>query len=145
MSCALLGGALASCGGADVAPDAQGLIVEIRDNRIYVNQRIHFGHDSDEILEDSYALLDRVAAVIVEHPEIVRVQVQGHTSTDGEEAHNQELSERRAAAVAEYLRTHGVGIEITSQGYGETYPVCREETPECAEQNRRVEFFVDQR
>ncbi len=73
------------------------------------------------------------------------MQVQGHTSTDGDEAHNQTLSEQRAARVASYLREHGVTQEVTSQGYGETYPLCREETEECNEQNRRVEFFVDMR
>lgn len=143
--CALLVSlSLLGCGGTEVVdPDA--LIVEIRDNRIYVNKSVHFAHDSDEILPDSFELLDRVAAVIGDHPDILRVQVQGHTSVDGDEEHNLELSGRRAAAVAEYLNSHGVSIEITHQGYGETYPVCREETPECAEQNRRVEFFVDQR
>ncbi len=135
---------LSACGGAEVV-DTTNLIVEIRGNRIYVNQRVHFGHDSDEILADSFELLDRVAAVIGEHEEIVRVQVQGHSSVDGDDAHNLELSGRRASAVAEYLRGHGVGVEITSQGYGETYPLCREETEACHEQNRRVEFFVDQR
>ncbi len=141
---AALGLFLFACGGSEVV-DPDTLIVEIRDNRIYVNKRVHFGHDSDEILPDSFELLDRVAAVIGDHPDILRVQVQGHTSVDGDEEHNLDLSDRRAAAVAEYLRSHGVSIEITHQGYGETYPVCREETPECAEQNRRVEFFVDQR
>lgn len=135
---------LLGCGGSEVV-DPDTLIVEIRENRIYVNQRVHFAHDSDEILPDSFELLDRVAAVIGDHPDILRVQVQGHSSLDGEEQHNLELSGRRAASVAEYLRSHGVSIEITHQGYGETYPICREETPECAEQNRRVEFFVDER
>lgn len=143
IACALAAASL-GCGGAEVVDDSE-LIVEIRDGRIHINQRIHFAFDSDEILEDSFALLDRVAEVILEHPDIVRVQVQGHSSTDGEEAHNLELSGRRAAAVAEYLRGHGVTAEVTSQGYGETYPLCREDTDACHEQNRRVEFFVDQR
>jgi OOP family OmpA-OmpF porin len=134
-----------ACGGTVVQRADGSLRVELRDNRIIIGQRIQFAHDSTEILEGSHPILDRVVGLIGEHPEIVRVQVQGHTSTDGEEAHNQELSAGRADSVASYLREHGVAIEVTSQGYGETYPLCRDETEECHLQNRRVEFFVDQR
>lgn len=131
--------------GATVRTSGGRLSVELEDNRIVIHDHIRFGHDSAEILAESFELLDSVAALIQEHTEIYRVQVQGHTSTDGDEAHNQELSEQRAAAVATYLREHGVSAEITSQGYGETYPQCHEETEDCHEQNRRVEFYVDHR
>lgn len=124
---------------------ADPLEVELRANRIVINHQIQFEHDSATLLEESHPILDRVAAILTGHEEIIRVQVQGHSSTDGEEAHNQELSAARAASVADYLREQGVTQEVTSQGYGETYPLCHEETPECAETNRRVEFFVDQR
>src|SRR5690606_1913001 len=99
----------------------------------------------DRILEESHSILDRVVTLLGDRDEIVRVQVQGHSSTDGQARRNQELSALRAAAVAAYLREHGVAQEVTSQGYGATYPLCREETPECHDQNRRVEFFVDMR
>jgi len=71
--------------------------------------------------------------------------VQGHSSTDGDLRHNRELSDRRAEAVAEYLRAQGVTQEVTSQGYGETYPLCQDDSTECHARNRRVEFFVDER
>lgn len=132
----------AACG-APQPPPPPG--VELRGNRIVLSDRILFEHDSDRILEESHDILDRVVALIDMHDEIVRVQVQGHSSTDGDDAHNQELSAARAASVAAYLREHGVEVDVTSQGYGETYPICREETEECNEQNRRVEFFVDMR
>lgn len=135
----------AGCGGAQVVEDDGVLRVELRGNRIVINQKIEFGHDSAEILESSYPILDRVAALLDEHDEIYRVQVQGHTSTVGEEQHNLELSAARAEAVSEYLRTHGVTAEVTSQGYGETYPLCPEDTDACHARNRRVEFFVDAR
>ena len=138
---------LLACGGGQAAmvmdEDAP-LMVELRGNRIVFNHRVHFDFDSANIQEDSFVILDAVAGVLADHPEIHRVQVQGHSSTDGEEAHNQELSAARAASVAEYLRSHGVSIDVTSQGYGETYPLCHEESDACHIQNRRVEFFVDQ-
>lgn len=137
--------ALTGCG-ATVSQTGNGtLSVEVRGNRIIIGDRVQFEHDSDRILEASHPILDRVVEVLGEHEEIIRVQVQGHTSTDGDDAHNQTLSTERAAAVASYLREHGVAQEVTSQGYGETYPICREESDECHEQNRRVEFFVDVR
>lgn len=131
-----------ACGGPP-PPTIPG--IELRGNRIVLSDRIQFEHDSDRILEESYPILDRVVSLLEQHEEIVRVQVQGHSSTDGQLARNQELSAARAASVAAYLREHGVAQEVTSQGYGPTYPVCREETEECHQQNRRVEFFVDQR
>ena len=135
------------CGGAApivVDEDAE-LLVELRGNRIVFNHKIEFGHDSDALEPSAAPILDAVCGVLGEHPEIYRVQVQGHTSTVGEEAHNQELSAARAESVAAYLRAHGVAAEVTSQGYGETYPLCPDETDECHARNRRVEFFVDAR
>ena len=119
--------------------------MELRGNRIVFNHQLQFGHDSAEILEPSFPVLDRICELLGEHEEIFRVQVQGHTSVDGEVQHNQELSAARAEAVAEYLRSQGVTQEVTFQGYGETYPICREESDACNEENRRVEFFVDSR
>ncbi|MEQ9077589.1 MAG: OmpA family protein [Sandaracinaceae bacterium] len=145
----LLGALLsASACGASTPPVAEGeepLEVELRGNRIVFNHQLQFGHDSAEILEPSFPVLNRICELLGEHEEIFRVQVQGHTSVDGEVQHNQELSAARAEAVAEYLRSQGVTQEVTFQGYGETYPICREETDACNEENRRVEFFVDSR
>lgn len=137
-----LGAASMACG-APQPPPIPG--IELRGNRIVLSDRVLFEHDSERILEESYPILDRVVTLLDTHDEIVRVQVQGHSSTDGQAARNQELSAARAASVAAYLREHGVEQEVTSQGYGPTYPLCREDTPECHEQNRRVEFFVDLR
>ncbi len=134
--------ALVGCGAAQPPPPPG---VELRGNRIVLADRILFEHNSDRILEESHSILDRVVTLLGDHDEIVRVQVQGHASTDGQARRNDELATQRAAAAAAYLREHGVTQEVTSQGYGPTYPLCREDTPECHEQNRRVEFFVDLR
>jgi len=140
---------LVGCGAAEVATpeyteDAP-LEVELRGNRIVFNHRIEFAHDSDRLLAESHEVLDRVVELLDAHESIIRIQVQGHSSTDGDVRHNRDLSERRAEAVAEYLRSQGVAQEVTSQGYGETYPLCQEDSPDCHARNRRVEFFVDER
>ena len=68
--------------------------------------------------------------------------IEGHTDSDGEEAFNQDLSERRAAAVRAYL-TGERGIQasrLESAGFGESKPVAENATPEGKQQNRRVEL-----
>jgi len=140
----LIGSGAAEQRPVEFAEDAP-LEVELRGNRIVFNHRIEFAHDSDRILPESHEILDRVAELLATHESIIRIQVQGHSSTDGDVGHNRELSNRRAEAVAEYLRAQGVTQEVTSQGYGETYPLCTDDSPECHARNRRVEFFVDER
>ncbi len=121
------------------------LEVQLQANRIVFNRAIRFTRGGGDILPESVVVLDRIVELLAAHPNLIRVQVQGHTSTEGSAARNRELSEARATAVADYLRSAGVEQDVTSQGYGETYPVCQETSEECGQRNRRVEFFVDER
>ncbi len=75
------------------------------------------------------------------HPDL-RIAIVGHTDSDGEEAFNQELSERRAAAVKRHLvETYGIDASrLDSDGFGESAPVAPNDTPEGKQQNRRVEL-----
>jgi outer membrane protein OmpA-like peptidoglycan-associated protein len=73
-----------------------------------------------------------------------RVQVEGHSSSDGSDDHNQSLSEQRAQAVLDYLVTHGVAKErLGSRGFSSSVPVDTNKTVEGRENNRRVEFVVN--
>ncbi|MET0363646.1 MAG: OmpA family protein [Sphingobium sp.] len=84
--------------------------------------------------------LDNVAQVLSEYPKTY-VDVMGHTDSDGAEAYNQTLSERRATSVADYLSGHGVNsARLATRGYGEMQPIASNETPEGKAQNRRVEI-----
>ncbi len=75
-----------------------------------------------------------------DHPEI-KLSVEGHTDSDGDEALNQSLSEKRAQAVADHLINMGIdGSRLTSKGWGETKPVSINNTSEGKAANRRVEF-----
>ncbi|MGF1469793.1 MAG: OmpA family protein [Sandaracinaceae bacterium] len=133
---------LAACGGT-LTYGSGNLQIDLTDDRLIIHDHIQFGHDSAEILPESYPLLDAVADVLKENEQrVTGVQIQGHTSLTGSDEHNLELSEARAGAVASYLREHGVTQELTSQGYGEQHPLCQEDTDACHAQNRRVEFFV---
>jgi outer membrane protein OmpA-like peptidoglycan-associated protein len=72
----------------------------------------------------------------------LRLRIEGHTDSDGDEAHNQDLSTRRAAAVRQYLIDH-YGVDqgrLEQAGFGESRPAAGNDTPEGKQQNRRVEL-----
>ena len=83
-----------------------------------------------------------MAQTLKDHPEITALRVDGHTDSTGDDAHNLELSERRAASVAAALTERGVQTQIQSRGLGETAPLCEEETDACHQRNRRVELHI---
>lgn len=115
--------------------------VEVRDNKIVINEKVQFEFDSAKILEVSHDLLNEVAKVIKENPQIKKLEVEGHASAEGSDDHNMKLSDRRAKAVMKYLVDKG-GIDkkkLSSKGYGETRPLVQ---PGENEKNRRVEFTI---
>jgi OOP family OmpA-OmpF porin len=68
----------------------------------------------------------------------------GHTDSVGSDEYNQELSQKRASSVAEYLLSQGVTpSKVTSEGKGESEPVADNETEEGRAQNRRVELHIN--
>ena len=84
----------------------------------------------------------RIATVLRQYPD-KQIAVEGHTDSDGSDAYNQSLSERRAAAVREALVAGGVvPTTITSRGFGESQPVTTNATAAGKQQNRRVEVVV---
>ena len=103
---------------------------------------ILFDVDSARIRSDGQATLEDVGAVLGEYDKTA-VVVQGHTDSTGSDAHNQELSERRASSVASELRSRGVDSErIATLGMGEGYPVASNETDSGRQRNRRVEILL---
>jgi|GEM_PF-1622568 len=117
--------------------------VHIEGDHITIDQKIHFETDSDVIMDDSSEILDHIAQALNNHPELTVLHVVGHTDDKGGHDHNQELSEKRAASVVAALQERGVEQQLDSKGVGETEPACEEDTDECHEQNRRVEFIVE--
>jgi outer membrane protein OmpA-like peptidoglycan-associated protein len=76
----------------------------------------------------------------------VRVTVEGHTDSVGTEEKNQQLSEKRANAVRDFLVSAGVAADrITATGLGETNPVATNKTAAGRQQNRRVELIITNR
>lgn len=84
--------------------------------------------------------VDRLAQVLKDNPRM-RVIVEGHTDRRGSEAHNEELSYRRARAVTNALSERGVSADqYEAKGLGKAYPVATNGTAEGRQQNRRVEI-----
>ena len=76
-----------------------------------------------------------------EHEDL-KLSIEGHTDSDGEKARNQELSEKRAAAVKDALVERGIeSSRLKTKGYGESKPVDSNSTPEGKANNRSVEFI----
>jgi len=91
---------------------------------------------------DSAGLLDRLVETALRCP-TTNIEVAGHTDTDGENAANQALSEKRAQAVVDYLVKAGLpASRFTAAGYGSTQPVAANDTDQGKAQNRRIEFVV---
>jgi outer membrane protein OmpA-like peptidoglycan-associated protein len=102
---------------------------------------ILFDVDSDRIRPESTPTLEEIAGMLREHAEL-RLSIEGHTDNTGEDAHNLDLSGRRARAVRalliEQYRIEGSRLEAT--GVGEAKPVDTNDTPEGRQNNRRVEL-----
>jgi outer membrane protein OmpA-like peptidoglycan-associated protein len=102
------------------------------------SEHIYFNSGSAVIKSESYADLDKLAAILVKHPE-VKASVEGHTDSQGRDDLNLKLSKARAKAAADYLINKGVKADhITSEGYGETQPIADNSTSAGRAKNRRV-------
>lgn len=107
-----------------------------------VLEGISFDLDSTKVNTVCFSILDEVARNLKSIPK-TKVEIGGHTDSLGSAAYNQKLSERRAAAVRDYLVSKGVPADqITTKGYGEAYPVASNETQEGRSRNRRIEFKI---
>jgi OOP family OmpA-OmpF porin len=105
-------------------------------------QAIYFRTASAELRGESEPLLDTVIAIIKRCPAL-NVEIAGHTDSDGSDAANQALSEKRASAVAGFLAMKGIDqSRLHTVGYGEKMPVADNDTRENKSRNRRIEFHA---
>ncbi|MFT5358089.1 MAG: outer membrane protein OmpA-like peptidoglycan-associated protein [Polyangiales bacterium] len=118
--------------------------VVVEGDQIVFDDPILFATDSDEILPESFPLIDKIAETMVEHSEIRSATIEGHTDDTGSSEHNHELSQRRAAAVVEALRSRSVTTPLVAAGIGEDRPLCTDDNDACHQRNRRVEIHIIQ-
>lgn len=126
-------------------PPAAGDAVDLNGCKVaepIVLRGVNFELDSARLTPNAKVLLDGVSDAMLAQPGI-KVEIGGYTSSEGSDAHNQGLSERRAASVMEYLVGRGVTADrLTNKGYGEASPVADNSTEDGRELNRRVELKV---
>lgn len=110
---------------------------------ISILERVEFRYDRSELDPRSFPLLDSVARVILGHPWIQQVEIQGHTDGDGSPDYNLKLSQGRALAVTNYLVSKGIdATRLIARGYGMSAPLAPNTTAHGKAQNRRVEFVI---
>lgn len=106
-----------------------------------VTYGIYFDVNKDVVKAESFGTMKSIADVLKENPD-VRVKIIGHTDSDGDNAKNLDLSQRRAKSVMnELVKVFGIDASrLETDGMGETKPVAPNDTPVNKALNRRVEF-----
>ena len=114
---------------------ARGLIVNMSD--------VLFDTGSYTLKSGAREKLAKISGIVLAHPGL-NLQIEGHTDSVGSDEMNQQLSERRADSVRDFLAEQGVpGSAITAKGFGKTQPVASNDTAEGRQRNRRVELVVN--
>jgi len=122
---------------AETKRSALGLVMNLGDS-------IEFDFDKAELRPENREILSRIAGVLMT-AEGFTIQVFGHTDDVGTDEYNQQLSERRAQSVSDYLVESGINPEIISvRGYGKSQPLEDGSDPGSRQRNRRVEIAVVQ-
>ncbi|MFI5094560.1 MAG: OmpA family protein [Candidatus Acidiferrales bacterium] len=114
---------------------ARGLIVNMSD--------VLFDTGSYTLKPGAREKLAKISGILLAHPGL-NLQIEGHTDSVGGDEFNQQLSERRADSVRDFLAEQGVPAStITARGFGKSQPVATNDTPEGRQRNRRVELVLN--
>jgi outer membrane protein OmpA-like peptidoglycan-associated protein len=113
---------------------ARGLIVNMSD--------VLFDTAKFTLRPEAREKLAKVAGIVSGHPGL-KLAVEGHTDSVGNDDYNQKLSEQRGGSVRDYLVGQGMaGGSVSSEGFGKTKPVASNDTASGRQQNRRVELVI---
>ncbi|SMG50828.1 WD40-like Beta Propeller Repeat [Marivirga sericea] len=119
------------------------ILVPVKEKAEIVLNNVFFAFDSYELLASSKSELDRMVDVMNDNGQI-EVVIIGHTDSTGPEEYNQQLSEKRAQSVVNYLTGNGIDRDrLEYLGKGESEPAYSNDTKENRAKNRRVNFKVD--
>jgi outer membrane protein OmpA-like peptidoglycan-associated protein len=114
---------------------ARGLIVSMSD--------VLFDTGSSTLKSGAREKLAKISGILLAHSGLT-LQIEGHTDSVGSDDFNQQLSERRADSVRDFLAEQGVSLSaISARGFGKTQPVASNDTSEGRQRNRRVELVVN--
>ncbi|HWP57491.1 MAG TPA: peptidoglycan-associated lipoprotein Pal [Candidatus Acidoferrales bacterium] len=105
-------------------------------------KEIYFDFDRYDLTPSARETLKANAAWLKANPS-ARVQIEGHADERGTNEYNLALGAKRAQSAKDYLTTLGIAADrLSTISYGEELPVCREQTEECWQKNRRDRFVV---
>jgi OOP family OmpA-OmpF porin len=128
-------------GDRDGCPDKARVFV--RNGKLVIFGKIQFASGSEAILPKSEQLVDEMARALKEHPELKKVEIQGHTDSTGDDFFNLKLGQERAESVKRALVKRGVAPNrLVAKGYGESNPIAPNLTRAGRAKNRRVEFVI---
>jgi outer membrane protein OmpA-like peptidoglycan-associated protein len=121
---------------ASVKQETRGMVITL-------SGAVLFTSGKSDLLPAAQVKLNDVAKALIEQDPDSKMVVEGHTDSQGQAAANQELSQKRAQAVRDYLVSRGIAADrITAQGFGPTRPIGENNSPEGRANNRRVEIVV---
>ena len=102
--------------------------------------KILFSPGSDRLLASNFPTLSKISRLLIDCSH-VRIEIGGHTDSQGSEEMNKSLSLKRAQAVLDELSLRGAPVgNLLARGYGEEHPIANNATPEGRDINRRIEF-----
>jgi outer membrane protein OmpA-like peptidoglycan-associated protein len=117
--------------------------VVLTESNIAIMDKVQFETGKATLLPASHALLDEVAKMLKDNPQVELISVEGHTDSTGSADFNRKLSQQRAESVAKYLSSKGVkAARMEPKGFGPDRPVADNETDPGRDANRRVEFNI---
>ncbi|MEN3040455.1 MAG: FG-GAP-like repeat-containing protein [Bacteroidia bacterium] len=118
------------------------LLAPVEAEKAIVLRNIYFDYDKATLRPESIEELERVVRFLKENPSL-RVEIAGHTDSDGSDTYNLRLSQARAQAVVDYLISRGIDSHrLVARGYGESRPIAPNDTPENKQKNRRTELKI---
>lgn len=121
---------------AAVKQDPRGMIITLSGGVLFVSAK-------SDLLPQAQLKLNDVANVLIKQDPDSKITVEGHTDSQGGSSYNQDLSQRRAQSVRDYLVSRGIAADrVTAQGFGSTRSVADNASAEGRADNRRVEIVV---
>lgn len=110
--------------------------------KVNLSSEVSFDVNKADVKPGFYGSLNKLANIVAKYDNTI-VHVVGHTDSSGDDSYNQQLSERRALSVKNYLAANNVSADRTRiEGRGESEPRSSNATPEGRAQNRRVEIYL---
>jgi outer membrane protein OmpA-like peptidoglycan-associated protein len=116
--------------------------IQAKINELVASNKISFERRSSTITVNSQATLIEISKILQEYNQ-VKIEIGGHTDSRGDNALNKQISQDRANSVKESLVSMGINKDrLTAVGYGEDFPIAKDDENGLSEINRRVEFKI---